>query len=275
MSENSSQRYLELLKKALAFTLWPEPPIPLAALGTRNKRVGRFVLSAISKAIRRKGYDIYKIQKVSPADREVGRFWPGLADTMIGMKRLDNLQDCVESVLREGVVGDFIEAGAWRGGACIFMRAILAVRQVTDRRVFVADSFAGLPEPDEAKYPADKGDVHHTYDSLAVSRVEVERNFRKYDLLDGQVVFLVGWFKDTLPAAPIESLAILRLDGDMYESTMDALVSLYPKLSPGGFCIVDDYALAGCRAAVDEYRARNGIGAELKMIDWTGAFWRK
>ena len=63
----------------------------------------------------------------------------------------------------------------------------------------------------------------------------VKANFEKYGLLDAQVVFLKGWFKDTLPAAPIGKLAVMRLDGDMYESTMDALKSLYPELSPGGY----------------------------------------
>ena len=84
-----------------------------------------------------------------------------------------------------------------------------------------------------------------------------------------------GWFKDTLPNAPIDSLSILRLDGDMYSSTMDALENLYPKLSVGGYCIVDDYCLSNCKAAVDDYRAKNSITAEFKEIDWSGSYWRK
>jgi O-methyltransferase len=90
------------------------------------------------------------------------------------------------------------------------------------------------------------------------------------------VVFLKGWFKDTLPTAPIERLAVLRLDGDMYSSTIEALTSLYPKLSPGGFCIIDDYgAIAGCKQAVDDFRREQGITAELQPVDWTGRYWRK
>src|SRR5205085_12029434 len=100
-------------------------------------------------------------------------------------------------------------------------------------------------------------------------------NFHKYGLLDEQVVFLKGWFKDTLPTAPIDTLAILRLDGDMYSSTMDALVHLYPKLSKGGFCIIDDYGLPACRQAVHAYRAQHHIQSEIREIDWTGSFWRK
>lgn len=200
---------------------------------------------------------------------------PGYADTMIGLKRLDNLQYCIETVLREGVEGDLIETGVWRGGACIFMRAVLAAYGITDRKVFVADSFEGLPKPDERKYPADKGDTHYIHTFLAVSKEVVENNFKKYGLLDDQVVFLKGWFKDTLPNAPIEKLSILRLDGDMYGSTMESLEYLYPKLSKGGFCIIDDYALRGCQMAVNDYRVKHRINSEMKEIDWTGRYWRK
>jgi len=155
------------------------------------------------------------------------------------------------------------------------MRAILAAHEVKDRKVYVADSFEGLPKPDEGKYPADKGDTHHIHSYLAVSQSEVEENFRSYGLLDKQVVFLKGWFEDTLPNAPVDKLAVLRLDGDMYGSTMVALQSLYHKLSRGGFCIVDDYGLAGCQKAVDEFRAKNSISAELKTVDHVAKYWRK
>jgi hypothetical protein len=82
---------------------------------------------------------------------------------------------------------------------------------------------------------------------------EVKKNFEKYNLLDNNVKFLKGWFKDTLPSAPIESLAILRLDGDLYESTMDGLINLYSKLSKGGFIIIDDWgAFPACKQAVKD-----------------------
>lgn len=155
------------------------------------------------------------------------------------------------------------------------MRAILAAHGVEDRRVFIADSFEGLPKPDAERFPADRDDQHHRYTFLAVSQAEVESHFDRYGLLDNKVVFLKGWFRDTLPNAPIEKLAVLRLDGDMYGSTIDALTNLYPKLSKGGFCIVDDYALDGCQRAVNEYRTEHGIDAEMRAIDWTGQYWRK
>lgn len=208
--------------------------------------------------------------------RSEGRDWPSMAHTMIGLRRLENLQFCVEKVIADGVPGDLIETGVWRGGATIFMRAILRAYGVDDRRVWVADSFEGLPPPDPEKYPQDEGDRHHTLEELAVTLDEVKANFEKYGLLDEQVCFLKGWFRDTLPEAPIEKLAVIRLDGDMYESTMDGLINLYPKLSVGGYLIVDDYgAVPACKQAVHDYRDNEGIVEEIIPVDWTGAFWRR
>jgi O-methyltransferase len=156
------------------------------------------------------------------------------------------------------------------------MRGMLKALGDTSRTVWVADSFAGLPAPDERSYPKDKGDIHHTHKELAVSLEAVQENFRKYDLLDDQVRFLKGWFKDTLPTAPIQKLAILRLDGDMYESTMDGLNNLYSKLSVGGFVIVDDYgAVPACREAVHDFRRDKLVTDEIIRIDWGGVFWQK
>ncbi len=267
--------YLDLLHKTLLFTLWPEPPIPVEPLNYRRSALTRFLVAAVSRVLRAMGLQLTRIKRPTMQAKIEGRAWPGYADTMIGMKRLSNVRSCIETVLRDGVEGDLIETGVWRGGSCIFMRAVLAVHEVQDRRVFVADSFEGLPEPDPEKYPVDSGDKHHVYSFLAVSQEEVEENFRRYGLLDDQVVFLKGWFKDTLPSAPIETLAVLRLDGDMYGSTMDALESLYPKLSPGGFCIIDDYSLPGCRKAVHDYLHQHGLDADIEEIDWTGSYWRK
>ena len=156
------------------------------------------------------------------------------------------------------------------------MRAVLAAYDVTDRNVWVADSFQGLPKPDVATYPADAGLDLWTADQLSVSADEVRANFAKYGLLDDQVRFLEGWFKDTLPSAPIDRIAVLRLDGDLYESTIQALEPLYPKVSEGGYVIVDDYNdIPACKAAVDDYRAAHGIESPLGEIDWTGIYWQK
>lgn len=205
-----------------------------------------------------------------------GGIWPSTAHTMIGFQSLDNLQFCVEDVLANDVPGDFIETGVWRGGASILMRAALKAHGVENRTVWVADSFEGLPPPNPEKYPHDAGDKAYTATELAISLEEVQSNFQRYGLLDDQVRFLKGWFSDTLPDAPIEKLAVARLDGDMYESTMDALTNLYPKLSVGGYLIVDDYgAVPACRQAVHDYREANDIDEEIHSIDQTGVFWQR
>jgi O-methyltransferase len=156
------------------------------------------------------------------------------------------------------------------------MRAVLRAHGCVDRLVWVADSFQGLPPPDAESYPADAALHFEPFDYLSVSEAQVRANFARYGLLDDQVRFLPGWFKDTLPSAPVEKLAVLRLDGDLYQSTMEALDALYPRLSPGGFCIIDDYgAIRACRKAVHHYRSRHGIRDKIVDIDGIGAFWRK
>jgi hypothetical protein len=221
------------------------------------------------------GRDPYELAKQREI-RMIGKDWPHDAETMIGMLRLDCIQECVETVLRENIPGDFLEAGVWRGGATIFMKGILAAYGVHDRRVWVADSFRGLPVPDGVNFPQDVPIDQSIFEELAVSQEQVRANFARYDLLDDQVRFLEGWFKDTLPAAPVEALSVLRLDGDYYESTIQILESLYHKVSPGGFVIVDDYGcIEACRQAVTDFRSANGIDDAIVEVDWTGVYWRR
>jgi len=199
------------------------------------------------------------------------------ADTMVGVKRLQNIVDCVRSVIEEGVPGDLIETGVWRGGSAILMRAALEAYGDKTRKVWCADSFEGLPHPDMDRYPQDAGMVWHTYSQLAVSLEAVQKNFQKYDMLDDRVVFLKGWFKDTLPPADIDQISVLRLDGDLYASTMDSLVPLYDKVSVGGYIIVDDYGIPEdtCRRAITDFRQERGIQDEIIDIDGWGKYWRK
>ncbi|MEX5712431.1 TylF/MycF family methyltransferase [Parafrankia sp. FMc6] len=205
-----------------------------------------------------------------------GEDWPTVAHTMVGLKRLDNLQSSVEAILTDNVPGDLIETGVWRGGASIFARGILQAYGIKDRTVWLADSFQGMPVTDKNSYPGDKELALHQFnDQLAVSLDQVKANFECYGLLDDQVAFLPGWFRDTLPNAPMTQLALLRLDGDLYGSTMDALVNLYPKLSPGGFVIIDDYVIPACREATVEYRDEHGITDEMVTIDDSSVYWRR
>jgi len=265
--------YLDLLKRTLCRYAFGDSLRPVAF----NKgTLPRALWAPLRKLLETAGVELVRRVPFDPEARTEGRDWPPDAETMIGLKRLHNLQSCVTDVIRRQVPGDLIETGVWRGGACIFMKGILRAYRDESRTVWVADSFRGLPKPDAGKYPADAGDEHWVYANLAVSAAQVRAAFERYGLLDERVRFLEGWFKDTLPDAPIDRLAVARLDGDMYESTMDALIPLYDRLSIGGYLIVDDYgAVAGCRQAVEDFRGRKGITEPVVSVDWTGVYWRR
>lgn len=208
--------------------------------------------------------------------RAEGRDLPEFALTMIGRARLNNLHACAVRVLRDGVPGDFMEAGVWRGGASILMRGVLKAYGIADRLVWLADSFEGLPAPDNAHFPADAGSTLHELPELAISLDTVKRNFARFDLLDDQLRFIKGFFSDTLPTAPVDKLALLRLDGDMYESTYVSLTNLYDRLSPGGYVLIDDYnCYPSCKQAVADFAAQRKLSFQIEEVDWTGAYWRK
>jgi O-methyltransferase len=276
MSNVERGLYLDLLKRTLTRAVFEDSDEIAGRQTSWTKLTWKQKLgNRVAPVLDRAGYELVRKRPYSAEARELGRDWPARAETMIGLKRLDNVQMCTEQVLADQVPGDLIETGVWRGGSVIFMRGVLKAHGDTTRTVWAADSFQGLPPPDPARYKADSGSVFD-FDELAVGLEQVKHNFRRYGLLDDQVRFLVGWFKDTLSGAPIEKLSVLRLDGDMYESTIQALDALYPKLSPGGYCIVDDYgAIEQCKHAVHDYRARLGITEEIIDIDGWGVFWRR
>jgi len=263
-----AELYLGLLKKVLVNWVYGEYECDTRVPRNRWKR-------PVWLFLRRNGILLSRVGRFDRTKREVGIDWPPFAHSMVGLRRLDSLHRCIEDVLHSNVPGDLIEVGAWRGGASILMRGALDAYGDKERLVWVADSFEGLPKPDKEMYPADAGDIHHVFSNLAVSLDEVKRNFSLYDLLDDRVRFLKGWFADTLPTAPINRLSILRLDGDMYGSTMQALSALYHKLSVGGYCIIDDYHLKGCRTAVHDYRSQHAIEDPIERIDELSVLWKR
>lgn len=273
-SNEAIKLYLDLMKKTLTFFIWGDTFQPIFI--QRYPFLKRYFFRQLIRYLNKRQIQVMQQRPFNPIIREEGKDHPILAHTMIGLRRLSNIQECVEEVLAKGIPGDLIETGVWRGGAVIFMRALLKVYGIKDRKVWAADSFKGLPMPNPSKYPADAGDNHYLMPHLAVSLDQVKANFDQFGLLDEQVCFLEGWFKDTLPDAPISNIAIMRLDGDMYESTMDALVNLYPKLSPGGYVIIDDFGyIESCRKAVNDFRSRNNIIDEIFTVDWSGIYWKK
>lgn len=261
MTEDLSLHYnrtIEVLKRLLNDTVYEED--------ARN----RFFDGTITEQ------DIDTILSTGVYDAHVkdGYTQPPRAETMIGIPRLSNFQWCIEDVIKNKIEGDIIETGVWRGGACILASGVLEL-MCSDKKIYVADSFEGLPKPD-AKYRADRKDPHHKLTHLKVSLEEVKNNFKRYHLLTDRVQFIKGFFKDSLTNVPFKKLAVLRMDGDMYSSTWETLTALYDKLSIGGYIIVDDYsALPACKLAVDDFRIERNITEEIMRVDWSAVFWKK
>jgi len=278
MLNEGDRRYLDLLKRCLTASLYDESAWSFvrthlqarAGLANRTKVLWNLAARVLKLAADQSLLLLVK-SPFNPEHRAEGRDWPLFAYTMVGLKRLDNVQACIEDVVEKGIPGDFVETGVWRGGTVIFMRAVMKALNVSDRTVWACDSFEGLPKPTDAADGQDVSDV----DFLKVSLEQVQDNFRKFDVLDGQVKFLKGWFSETLPSAPIGPIAILRLDGDLYNSTMDALDALYDRVSDGGYVIIDDYvAWPSCKRAVGDFLAKRKLTPDIKTIDWSAVYWQ-
>ena len=248
---------------------------PVFPLSAKNPAAGLY-LDLTKRSVTNMIYGSQNERDFHAKRRTEGRDSPApeRAQTMIGLKRLDNLQACVETVLSEGIPGDLIEAGVWRGGAAIFLRSVLKAHGDRDRIVWVADSFAGY-RPAELRLEANhSSDPHFATGEPAVAIDTVMDNFQKYGLLDGQVRFVKGFFNDALPSAGIGELALVHLSTATYPSTMDSLMELVPKVVPGGFVVVDHYAASGCRRAVGEFRRSQNMSDALIQVDWSGVYWR-
>ena len=203
-----------------------------------------------------------------------GLDWPTDALTMIGLKRLNNLHQMLDYVRENNIDGDLIETGVWKGGATIFMKLYCDIYNL-NKKIFVCDSFEGLPKP-SGKFIQDNGDIHHSFKELSISLEEVRSNFKKMNCLDDNVIFIKGFFGETLPNNDkIKKLAILRMDGDMYESTYDVFHSCYDKLVSNGVCIIDDYCLNGAKLCVHDFRKEKGIEDPIITIDKCGVYWIK
>jgi O-methyltransferase len=262
------ERYLSLLRRCLTRE-FPEPSYGEIPPNRRTR----------AKAARYAGYGA--VQRVlKPFNLALVQKNRATGETMMGMGALTNLHSCMAEVVARGVPGDFVETGVWRGGGTIYMRAFLEAYREPGRQVWVCDSFEGLPKPKD-EFEHDRGSQLWASEYLAVSEAQVRKNFEFYGLLDDRVRFLKGFFSDTMPTNPIGPIAVLRLDGDMYESTIVVLRHLYPKLSPGGFVIIDDYGmLPECNRAVEDYRAAHAITESIEIIGYVnaaplGAYWRK
>lgn len=268
------ERYLALLKKAVSNLLYPELELQIRHLegggsGLSGKDLHRFQRDIAQNLPE-------EHQRLLDAKQQ-GTGHIRYAHTMIGVARLTNIERCAEQVFADGIAGDFLEAGVCQGGAAIFMRGLQVAHGEKQRKTWVVDSFEGVPASVDRRdrgYGLDLEEPRQPW--LAFGEAAVRDRFARYGLLDAGVRFVAGWLAESLPRADVGPLAILRVDVDLYSSTLDCLDLLYDKVVPGGFVIVDDYGfLKCCRDAVDAFRARRGVTEPIRWIDGSGICWRK
>jgi hypothetical protein len=186
---------------------------------------------------------------------------------------LYNSYDSVTRVISTKIEGDLVECGVAAGSqiAC-FQLALMDTNEVDKRKIWAFDSFEGIPlagEKDDQQPGI--GDIQHDTNLPLSERLvssgitchsleSVLNNFKGWNLPLSNIKFVKGWFQNTIEeySKQIDKISVLRLDGDLYESTYICLEHLYPKISKGGVLIIDDYALTGCRLAVEEYFKDNG-----------------
>lgn len=207
--------------------------------------------------------------------------------TMTRPSRAKVLWKVCRDSLRAGVPGDFVECGVWMGGSAGLMAlALRRFEKNTRRKLHLFDSFEGLPEPGKedgekaAEYWRTTEGSEHVMIHRCVASADLVRSFLhdRLGIPREQVVFHEGWFEDTLPRLDRDpgSIAVLRLDGDWYDSTRICLEHLYDRLSPGGVILLDDYfCWDGCRRATDEFRALKGITESIIRIDSDSGYWIK
>jgi len=185
-----------------------------------------------------------------------------------GWRRGGVTEAYVLDVLARGVPGDFVECGVWWGAMVMIIQTVLKLKGLTaERRVFAFDSFKGIMPSQNITWGPDLKTRDHWGGAFHVNSLEaVTANFRKHGLLDDNVNLVPGWFKDTLPAYKnkIEKIALLRVDGDLYESTFQILEHLYDLVAVGGVIILDDWKISIARNAVIEFRKQRGITTPMQ-----------
>lgn len=230
----------------------------------------------------------YTVYVDKPSDDFVkGHSWPVHALSMGGPAALQNVADLLLDVQKADVPGDFVETGVWRGASGILVAKLLEAMGDTSRKVWNLDSYEWLPPP---QWSQDKNDQHSGFDEQYANLKEmadiegVKKTYKRWGIdVDGpnsRVNFVKGWFENTVPevAKTIGSISILRMDGDMYKSTWEVFIGLYEKVSVGGWVIIDDWDLPGCRSAVVEFRTCIRTLSPLYEFTSAGhlkAYWQK
>jgi len=207
--------------------------------------------------------------------------------TMTSSERIWTLIRSVDYVEANQVHGDFVECGVWRGGSVMAMALRLKQLASTSRTLWLYDTFEGMTAPTERDIEAvggvsagsllqktEVGDGNNVW--CVADLTDVKTNITATGYPEQLVKFIEGDVSQTLLQHSPDSIALLRLDTDWYESTKSELEVLYPKLVPGGVCILDDYGhWLGARAAVDEFLLDQGAKPLVLPIDFSGRIFIK
>jgi hypothetical protein len=272
------RQYLDLLARALVNLIYPEQDLRIDELEEHRAELFHLHYERRMRDLRYLEAEKFAAIVQHKIDGSSWRRRPArFAHTMVGLRRLDNLEYCAASVFANGIAGDFVECGVLQGGASIFLRGLQVAYGEEARRTWLCDSFAGPPPPQDAADRELAAGYNEAAEPWLAATIDAVRdNFRTYDLLSDNVRFVEGLFADALPHAEIERIAILRIDAGLYDATTDVLENLYDRISAGGFVVVDDYNVyEPCRRAVDDFRARRGDAAPMRIADWNSAYWQK
>jgi cephalosporin hydroxylase/glycosyltransferase involved in cell wall biosynthesis len=261
--ERATTRYLNLLKSALLNEHYLENDVRLQYLAECIARDRTPDVTKLRDPIRQMKHDGLRLQNFRRSGALRNSIdGSSLAYTDMGRTRLDSLERCLDRIRTDEVGGDLVDCGTGRGGGAIFMRGYLDAHELSDRELWVADTFR---VSEQATGLLD----------LSPDLNIVRDGFQRFDLLDDRVHFLQGPYPETLPGAAIDEVAVLRIGGGLGESTRDVLGALYGKVAAGGVVVVDGYVEEACQRAVDEFRAAKGLAQPIERMDWSGIWWQK
>ncbi len=269
--ERATARYLKVVKSALLNEHYLENEVRLEALSS-SVPAERKAADKLRDPVRQdtESYRRFARQRLGPAGPELHTANSFLPYTAMGRTQLDHLQRCLDTIRADAVPGDLIECGTGRGGGAIFMRAYLDAWELPDRRVFVADRFRSSPEPDAApSMPA--GGIAGFHADLNI----VRDGFARFDLLDDRVRFLEGTMSATLPDAPLDEIALIRVGPGIGGETRAVLDRLYDRLAVGGYVVIDQRSHGLVREQVEAFRSARGVAAPIQRIDDFAIVWRK
>ncbi len=266
------ERYLDLLKGALLDEHYLENEVRIEYLigcAERGQPVNPDLLRDPTRFLRQETQRLRRERRSGAHDgeRDARTYFPY---TAMGRSRLDHLEQALGEVMRNGVPGDIADCGTGRGGAAIFARGFLAAHDLETRQVWVADTFRSAPESAPTRALADGG-----VEDLLSDLNQVREGFAHFGLLDDRVRFLQGRFDETLPDAPVEHLAILRIGSGVRGAAGAVLENLYDRVSIGGYVIVEDEVEPDCHKAINTFRKRHGIAEPVERVGSVGLAWRK